>query len=241
MRRLYVPAERWKFKVKAGVPPHFSLEKARFAQKIIAERVVEEDRVEWPVQRAAGVDVAFSGECSIGAAAVVDYPGLELREKSSYALRTKFPYIPTLLAFREMAPAYLALRRLKSSYQLLFVDGNGRLHPYLAGFACQLGVTLGMPTVGVAKKLLVGEVGEWQDDWAPVIYKNRVIGAAVATRKGAKPIYVSVGHMVSLRTAIRLVKAFTRRGLKLPEPIRQAHIAANEAKRLLKSGKLRCV
>ncbi len=227
-------------KIRARLPSGFSLERARYAQRVIAQRVVEEDDIEWPVERAVGVDVAFSGEYSIGAAALVSYPGLGLEESSWTCMRTRMPYIPTLLAFREMAPAYLALRKIASKYQVVFVDGNGRLHPYLAGFACQLGVTIDKPTIGVAKKLLVGEIGEWRGGWAPILYKGRVIGAAVETKPGHKPIFVSVGHKVSLQTAVRLVKAFTGR-YRLPEPIRQAHLAAGKAKKALEAGAARCI
>lgn len=224
----------------ARLPQGFSIERARYAQRIIASRVVERDEISWPVRRAAGVDTAFRGDYSVGAAALVGYPGLKLEENSWVCMRTRMPYIPTLLAFREMAPAYLALKRIRSEYQVVFVDGNGRLHPYLAGFACQLGVTIDKPTIGVAKKLLVGEIGEWRDGWAPVVYKGMVIGAAVITRPGRKPIFVSVGHKVSLPTAIKLVKAFTGK-YRLPEPIRQAHMAANRAKKALESGAARCI
>ncbi len=234
-----MPSRRWRVD-RQKLPPNFSIKRARLAQRLIASRVVEEDLIEHPLRLVAGVDVAFTDNCSIGAAVLIEYPSLMLVKAKTVATRTRMPYIPTLLAFREMAPTYLALRKLGGEYGLLLVDGNGRLHPYLAGFACQLGLAVRKPTIGVAKKLLVGEVGEWNGDWAPIYYQGKVVGAAVKTRKNAKPIYVSVGHMISLKTSIRLVKKLSK-GYKLPEPIRQAHIAANRAKSLLGRGELECI
>lgn len=231
---------RWKRRVDLDlkrrdivVPPSFSLERARLAQKRIAEMVIEKDNIEFPIRYALGVDVAFYKDLSIGAAAVVRYPDLALVEKEVAVVKTSFPYIPTLLAFRETLPAYMALKKVKSPYQVVFVDGNGRLHPYKAGFACQLGVIIKKPTIGIAKKLLVGRVSEWRDNFAYVYLDNEIIGVALQTRKGAKPIFVSVGNMITLQTAARLTLSFTKRGLKLPEPIRQAHMAANEYRRKL--------
>ncbi|MCD6324342.1 MAG: endonuclease V [Desulfurococcales archaeon] len=217
------------------VPPNFSLKKARLAQKRIAEMVIEKDEIEFPIRYAVGVDVAFLEDLSIGAAAVVRYPDLSVVEKETVAVKTVFPYIPTLLAFREVLPAYMALRKIKTDYQLVFVDGNGRLHPYRAGFACHLGVIIKKPTIGIAKKLLVGRISEWKDIFAYIYLDDEIIGAALQTRKGCKPIFVSVGNMITLQTAIKLTLAFTKKGLKLPEPIRQAHLAANEYKRKLAS------
>ncbi len=211
--------------------PRFSIKRARIAQKRIADLVIERDEIDFPIRHAVGVDVAFKGKKSIGAAVVISYPELKVVEREIVVVDTVFPYIPTLLAFREILPAYMALKRIRTSYQLVFVDGNGRLHPYKAGFACHLGVLINRPTIGIAKKLLTGRISRWQNSIAYIYLDGEIIGAAVKTRKGSRPIYVSIGNKVSLNTAIKLTIAFTKRGLKLPEPIRQAHIAANEYKR----------
>ncbi|MEM1516529.1 MAG: endonuclease V [Thermofilum sp.] len=202
------------------LPEGFSIERARRAQQLIAQRVVESDQIDYPIRYAAGVDVSFKGQIAVGAAAVVEYPSLSLVEEKAALMRTTVPYVPTLLAFREMGPALMALKKLSHDYQVLFVDGNGRLHPYRAGFACQLGLAVGKPTIGVAKSLLIGEA-RWLDDVAEVSVGGEVLGYAV--KLGPRPIYVSVGHKISLATALRLARAFTRPGARLPEPLLQAH------------------
>ncbi|ABL78084.1 endonuclease V [Thermofilum pendens] len=208
------------------LPENFSLERARRAQLAIARMVLEEDSLPESVRRAAGVDVAFKGDYAFAAAVVVEYPSFSVVDYSVTRTEVRFPYVPTLLAFREVWPAYTALKRLKSEPDVLLVDGNGRLHPFKAGFACHLGVLVDKPTIGVAKKLLVGEVGSWKSGVAPVLYRGEVLGMAVKTSERSKPVFVSIGHKISLNTAVWIVRMFTKRGLRLPEPLRLAHLYA---------------
>lgn len=190
--------------------------------------MIESDCIDYPVRYAAGVDVSFKGDIAVGAAVVVEYPSLRLVEEKTVLTRAVFPYVPTLLAFREAGPALMALKKLSTDYQVLFVDGNGRLHPYKAGFACQLGLAVNKPTIGVAKSLLVGEA-RWLDDVAEILVGGEVLGYAV--KLGSRTVYVSVGHKVSLTTALRLTRAFTRPGAKLPEPLLQAHKVGAETRK----------
>lgn len=211
----------------------FSIERARKAQRKIAEKVVEADQIDYPVRFAAGVDVAYKGDKAVAAAVIVDSQTLSLVEVSIVKVDVKFPYIPTLLAFREVWPSYKALSSLKNPYQLLFVDGNGRLHPFKAGFACHLGVIIGKPTIGIAKKLLLGKVERIDEKLGKVVYNGEVLGYAVRLGRSRREIYVSVGHKVTLDTALRLTINFTGKNASLPEPIRQAHIYATKARREL--------
>lgn len=199
----------------------FNVERARFAQKVIASKVIESDVLPAEIKHVAGVDVAYSGALAIAAAAVVDTRTLKLVASSIATLKVHVPYIPTLLAFREAGPMIAVLGKLDVTPDVVMVDGNGRLHPFGAGIACQVGLAVDRPTIGVAKKLLCGEVGEWCGREAPVLLSGRVVGMALRT--SAKPIYVSVGHKVSLPTAAALVLKLTRRGVRLPEPLRLAH------------------
>ncbi|MEM0344504.1 MAG: endonuclease V [Thermofilaceae archaeon] len=204
----------------------FSVERARFAQRVIASRVLESDALPSEVRYVAGVDVTYSGPRAIAAAAVVDARTLGFVTSSVVELEVHVPYIPTLLAFREAGPMIAALRKLDLEPDVLIVDGNGRLHPLGAGIACQVGLAVDKPTIGVAKKLLCGEVGEWSGREAPVLLAGKVVG--VALRTSSKPIYVSVGHKISLPTAVALVSRLTRKGARLPEPLRLAHETATK-------------
>jgi len=210
------------------------MREAHTMQRRLSKQVIREDMLPKNIRYVAGVDVAYTAESSIGAVAVLDYNSLSLVESKTAKMKTRFPYIPTLLSFREIPPAQAAIRKLKTIPDVFLVDGQGIAHPYRLGFASHLGLLLDKPTVGVAKSLLCGKVGVFnQDGWAPIADKGEVIGAAVA--KGErKPIYVSVGHKVSLERAIAIVKHCAPR-YRIPEPIRAAHKIANEkSKRLQK-------
>jgi deoxyribonuclease V len=146
--------------------------------------------------------------------------------------RADFPYVPGYLGFREVPALLAAWARLDPKPDVILVDGQGLAHPRGLGLACHLGLVLGVPTIGVAKSLLVGEAapGPEAGDTAPILWQGRRIGMALRTRRGALPLHVSVGHRVCLATAVAIVRAACD-GRRLPVPIRAAHEAANAARR----------
>ena len=145
-----------------------------------------------------------------------------------------FPYVPGYLGFRECPALVRAWATLAEKPALIFVDGQGRAHPRRCGVASQLGVLLDVPTIGVAKSLLcgaiAGELGSEAGDRLPVIDHGETVAMALRTRARALPIYVSVGHRVSLDSAVMRVLALGE-GRRLPAPIRAAHEAANAVRR----------
>lgn len=208
------------------VPPR----EAIAIQERLRHAVVLEDDF-GPLQRVAGVDVGFEAGGSItrAAVAVLSFPELVLVESAIARLPTSFPYVPGLLSFRE-APAVLqALASLSRPPDLLVCDGQGLAHPRRFGLACHLGLLAGLPAIGAAKSRLLGEhvsPGPLRGDWQPLIDRGEVIGAALRTRPGTKPIFVSPGHRVSLASAIDLALQCTGR-FRIPEPTRQAHRLAS--------------
>jgi len=198
----------------------------------MSEKITFEDRLPKRICSVAGVDIAYADDVSIGAVAVLDYDSFKLVEKQTAFCKTRFPYIPTLLSFRETEPAVLCIRRLHTQPDLFLVDAHGFAHPYHCGFASHLGLILRKPVIGVAKSKLVGEVknAKSKADANLIEYDQRTIGAAVTTKSGFKPVYVSVGHMISLETAIKIVKHCARNN-RMPEPVRMAHSIATGEKR----------
>lgn len=184
------------------------------------------------IRYVAGVDAAYLDDISIGAAAVFSYDTLKVIETKTAKTKTRVPYIPTLLSFRELPPVHAAFRRLRIKPDLVMIDGQGYAHPYGCGFACHLGLTLGVPTVGVAKSRLVGDVepSSRDKDIAFLKYRGETVGAVVTTIAGSAPVFVSVGHMISLTSAISVVKHCILCN-RVPEPILKAHEAANSEKR----------
>jgi deoxyribonuclease V len=209
----------------------FSVRKAHEAQRRLSKRIILEDKLPKKIRFVAGVDVAYVKDVSIGAVAVLDYDSFSLIESQTTLCKTRVPYIPTLLSFREIPPSVNCIRQLQTKPDLLLVDGQGFAHPYRCGFASHLGLVMNKPTIGVAKSRLFGEVEDTKDgDVAFLKHKNEVVGAVVTTKQGSKPVYVSVGHMVSLNTAIKIVKECTRNN-RIPEPLLKAHEIAAAEKR----------
>ena len=205
-------------------------------QEKLRGRVVGVDRL-GPVRRMAGVDVGFerNGSVTRAAVAVLDFPGLELVDWAIARMPTRFPYIPGLLSFRETPAVLRALGRLKVRPDLLLCDGQGLAHPRRFGFACHLGLLADIPSIGVAKTRLIGEHGALparRGRWVPLNDRGEVIGAVLRTRQGVKPLFVSVGHRISLDTAVRWVMACVTR-YRLPETTRWAHRLASGGDRNL--------
>lgn len=203
-------------------------------QERIRRRVETRDRL-GTVRHVAGVDVGFErdGTVTRAAVAVLALPGLELADFSIARLPTRFPYVPGLLSFREIPAVLRALSGLRVRPQLLLCDGQGIAHPRRVGLASHLGLAADLPSIGVAKTLLIGEhraVPNRKGGWSPLLDRGEVIGAALRTRRDVKPLFVSPGHRVCLETAIGWVMACVTR-YRLPETTRWAHRLAsgNEA------------
>ncbi|WP_406674529.1 deoxyribonuclease V [Nonomuraea sp. N2-4H] len=177
----------------------------------------------------AGLDVHYRGGDALTAAVVVlDAATLEPVEQVVAHGEAAFPYVPGLFAFRELPALVTALERLTTTPDLLVCDGYGLAHPRGFGLACHLGVLTGLPSLGVGKTPFVGThepPGEERGSWTPIVHEGAVVGRALRTRRGVKPVYVSQGHRISLDVATEQVLHLAAR-YRLPEPIRHAdHLA----------------
>lgn len=183
------------------------------------------------VSTIAAADAAYgkTDKQVYAAVLVFDFPSLTLRESLTQAAPASYSYSPGLLAFRE-GPLLLDLfSQIKSSPDVLLFDAQGIAHPRGFGLASHLGHLLDKPSIGCAKTLLVGKYEMPTDSRgavSPLVHKHKEVGAAVRTRDGVKPVFVSVGNKIDLKTAIRLVLACSR-AHRLPEPLRLAHLEAN--------------
>ncbi|PMB08993.1 endonuclease V [Fischerella thermalis CCMEE 5273] len=209
-----------------------SVEEAIAIQEQMQAEVITSDQLQQPVQYVAGVDMGFEadGTISRAAVAVLSFPELELQETSLARRPTSFPYIPGFLSFREIPAVLDALEKIKITPDLILCDGQGIAHPRRFGIACHLGVIVNIPSIGVAKSLLVGKHQELPDtrgSWQPLIHKGEIVGAVLRTRVGVKPVYVSSGHRISLPTAIDYVLRCTPK-YRLPETTRIADKLASD-------------
>jgi len=206
------------------------IDKIHSLQKRLSQKLVFRELPLDKIHYVAGVDVAYTDDQSIGAVAVLDFPNLNVVEVKTEVTKTSFPYIPTLLSFREIPALMPALKKLKSKPDVYLVDGHGYAHPFRFGLACHLGLILKAPTIGVAKSLLCGSLSSHTDrNLKLIVDKEEVIGAALHTGKSRKPIFISVGNLITLHSSIEIVKECILDG-RIPEPIRCAHVKASEIK-----------
>ena len=202
----------------------------RRSQKLRSHQVILRDGVRKP-ETMAGVDVSYDGDDAFAAAVVVKADTLEVMEEQVVRVRISFPYVPGYLAFREMPALLAAFSSLRIKPDVLLVDGHGILHPARCGVASYVGVELGMPTIGVGKSHLVGEVigGELGiGEAAPVKFNGRIAGYALRSSKSKRPIYISPGNLITPKTALKIVRMACSH--RIPEPIRQADALASDEK-----------
>lgn len=209
--------------------PKFSVSKAHIAQLYLSRKIITEDRLPERINLIGGVDVAYTDKWAIGAAVVLDSESLELLEQQIVITKVRLPYVPTLLAFREMLPTTACIKKLRLQPDVFLVNGQGIAHPYECGFASHLGLAIGKPTIGVTKNKLIGDPSTITSQFFR-FKEKRAIEAVALAKARAKQIYVSVGHLISLETALKITKKCLCDN-RLPEPILLAHKIASEEKK----------
>ena len=213
---------------------YLSPAEARRLQGELAPRVVEGPHLDLSsVRYVAGADVSTQGERGYATVVVLSFPGLSVVEVRGFEAPLTFPYVPGLLAFREIPSIVGALEEVRSEIDAVIFDAHGFAHPRGLGLASHLGLFLDVPAVGCAKSRLVGEheeTGVEKGSTTDLVYRNKVVGKVVRTRTGVSPVYVSVGNRIDLDGAVDLVLRCCTR-YRLPETTRQAHNAANRLRR----------
>ena len=208
-------------------PWNVSPAEAAAIQKRLAAQVVLKGEP-GDVRVVAGADISVGSGRGRGAVVLLSYPELRPLEQQVVEAPLTFPYVPGLLAFREVPVLAEAFRRLSQRPDLLLVDGHGLAHPRRFGIACHLGLLLDLPTIGCAKSRLLGEHGPLGVDTGSrteLRDGQEVLGLVLRTRAGVTPVYVSVGHRIGLSEAAEWTLRLCR-GYRLPEPARLAHQAA---------------
>lgn len=188
-----------------------------------------------PIQRIAGADISYNkNDDTIYAGIIVlDYETMRTICRSTIIDKMRFPYIPGLLSFREIPALFAAWEALEEKPDILAMDGHGINHPRRVGVATHFGLITGQPAIGIAKNHLSGkyeEPGPQKGDFSNVIDQGDVIGYVLRTRDRVKPVWVSPGHKVSMEQSLEIALHCSR-GLRIPEPTRQAHLMVNELRR----------
>ncbi len=199
--------------------------KLRQEQELIKQRVEIKDGFD-RIEKIGGVDVGYSGRMAYGAFVLYDLASQEVIFEKVEKLESRFPYIPTYLGYRELPVLLKVLKGVECD--VLLVDGNGILHPRSLGIASHIGVLMGMPTIGIAKKKLCGDV-PGKGKALKITHLGMHVGYAYYSSKRAKkPIYISPGHRVSVESSFEIVEPLCK--YKLPEPVGRAHALAKAAK-----------
>jgi len=204
-------------------------------QKQLSYEVIRHDVFDAPVKTVAGIDLGFDlkNDTCRAVVVVLKFPELELIESSEAILPVQFPYVPGLLSFRETPIAVKALEKLNVAPDLILCDGQGIAHPRRFGIACHIGLITNIPAIGVAKSLLVGKyesLGLTRGSVSPLIHQNEEVGVALRTKDNVQPVYVSVGHKISLETATNFVLQCAPK-YRLPETTRLADKMASYRKK----------
>lgn len=222
--------------LETSLPPFVcTVAGARKAQERLRSLVLHAPLPLSRIRLVGAADVTFLGSKDVVAAAIVvfDPTADAVLEERTAVRRVRFPYVPGYLTFREGPAVMAAWQKLSVKPDVMLFDGHGTAHPRRFGIASHLGVLLSVPSVGCAKKRLVGEhadPGPRKGDTAPLTLEGDTVGAAVRTRAGVKPVFVSPGHLADLPSSISLVLALCSRH-RIPDPARRAHQLTQEIRK----------
>lgn len=197
---------------------NINLEKFRQEQLNLAKQLELKDNVKAEdIQSIAGCCATFTQNKIITTIVVTDMDMNVLEEKFDVSL-VRFPYIPGYMAYRELPSLLKCYHSLESSPDVLIVSGNGILHPRGFGIASHFGLMIQKPTIGITKTLFLGE-----EKNNKIYVKNKVVAESVSTKKGSKPIFISQGNLINLKSAVDIIKKCIKEPHKFPEPLALAH------------------
>ena len=188
-----------------------------------------------PTHYIAGADISFNRGASVFYVGFVvfKYPSLRLCGHSLVVSESSFPYVPGLLSFREIPALLTAWKQMPLKPDVVMMDGHGIAHPRRLGIASHFSLWVDKPTIGCAKKLLVGSHGmlaQTARAEAIICDRDEIIGAALRTRDRIKPVYISPGNLLTLEDALGITQQCVAKH-RLPEPTRQAHLLVNQLRK----------
>lgn len=206
----------------------------REIQLKIAQGVILNDGFLNSVESVCGMDTHFfkkgKREFGISCAVLMSFPDRNVKEVKFFISEVTFPYIPTLLAFRELKFLWGVYKKLRNEPDLLIIDGHGIAHPYGAGIATHFGVLISRPTIGCAKTHLFGEYRKLPaepDSAEPLYCGEKKIGWVYRTKFSKKPLFISPGHLISIDSCLKFIRALCINS-RIPEPVRLAHTRLRE-------------
>lgn len=198
-------------------------EQVKLAKKLIIKDMPSE------INRIGGCDQTYVDNKIICVITVMNYPDLKLIEKKYSIANVEQPYVPGYVFYREGPVILETYNKIENKPDVLMIDGPGIIHPRKIGIASHVGLVLDIPTIGITKSMLCGEL---KND--KVYVNDEIRGQLVVTKNNSNPIFVSAGHKISLKKSVKIVKETTKAPYKTPEPIALAHKFANKLKKFQK-------
>jgi len=196
---------------------NIDIEKLEKEQKALAKQIVVKDSIDFSkVEKIGGISNVFFQNKIISACVVLDND-FELISQKYFSEKASFPYIPGFRAYRELPAMVSCFNLLDEKPEVMFVSGHGIAHPRL-GLASHFSIACNVPAIGIADSLIVGEV-----EGDNIVLNGKIVGKVIKTKEGSKPIYVSPGNLISLKSAVEIVKRFVKEPHKLPEPLHVSH------------------
>jgi len=190
-----------------------TIEEVKEIQEEFSKKVITKDVLPKNITKICGVDVSYKYDRSFCACVIIDVKTMQVIETVYSSLKTEHDYIPGFFMLREAKPILKTIKKLKSKFDILLIDGHGQLHPRRCGLACYIGIMIEKPTIGVAKKLLCGN----QRSDSQIELDGKVMGQAIKSKN--KSIFISVGNMIALKTAFNIIKNLILTGKWYPEPL----------------------
>ncbi len=213
-----------------------NINQAKEYQQQIKKKVWFDDNFDFRgVHTVAGIDASYvlkENKIIIGIV-LYDYPSFNLFDKLHWITEITFPYIPGYLSFREGIPIVEALQKLNVDADMIIIDGHGIAHPKRLGLATFVGCLTNTPTIGIAKKVLVGKYPEpdvKKGSYSLLTHRDELIGMVLRTRKNVKPVFVSPGFIINMQDSFDFVVSLPGK-YRLPEPTRQAHNLVTEIRK----------
>jgi deoxyribonuclease V len=213
---------------KEAIEKGIDIESLKEEQKKLAKSVVLKDEADFTqATRFAAIHTETIEKEIIAAVALLN-EDLEVIEEKYVSQHIRFPYIPGFRAYRELPAMIAAYDKLEEQPDVIFIEAQGISHPRGLGLASHFGVSVSKPVIGITNTILEGEVKDNQ-----IILNKKAVAEIVVTKKGARPVYVSPGHMISLKTAVEMTKRCLKEPHKLPEPIVAARKTASNVRQEL--------
>jgi deoxyribonuclease V len=210
---------------------HLSANKAISLQKELRTQIELTPLKDTP-STVAGADISFNkfSEVVYAGIIVLSYPDLEVVDSATVITTTKFPYVPGLLAFREVPALQQVWHKLSHKPDVLVLDGHGIAHPRRIGVASHFSILENVPTIGCAKQLLSGSFTmpeNCQFSESPLVYREEVVGTVLRTKVNCRPVFISPGNLITMRESVDIIKTCTGK-YRIPEPTRLAHLLVNK-------------